>query len=329
MLSGGLHFLGDWKPTPDARDALLPIGAVVADVRRTYPDVTHSSLRFLEREGLITATRTPGGHRLYTPADIERILQIKAWQEQRLTLVEIRQRLTHLDGLPEPAALAATFLQQAREGDLAAAYQTIVAADTVGMPMTRLFGEVLQPALTEVGRRWEHGDLLVAQEKEISELTRDLITELSRRHMRTMPQAATLVAACVEGEYHELGLRMICGLLQASGHVVHFLGSDVAARFLLEAARLHQPVVVLLSAKLDRNLPSIKDAIDVLTEGLPPGRLPHLAVGGEVAIGHSATLCTWGAAPIARERLDANVEAISALLSPPAGGSTVLPRERG
>lgn len=321
--------MSDTKPAQDARGALLPIGAVVADVRRTYPDVTHSSLRFLEREGLITATRTPGGHRLYTPADIERILQIKAWQGQRLSLLEIRRRLAHLDGLPVPAALAATFLQHALAGDLAAAYQTIVAADTVGMPLTRLFGEVLQPALTEVGKRWEHGDLLVAQEKEISELARDLIAELSRRHVHTTPQGPTLVAACAEGEYHELGLRMICGLLRVSGCAVHYLGGDVAPRFLLEAARLHRPAVVLVSAKLDRNLPAVKAAIDVLTAGLPPGGLPHVVVGGDVAMRHAATLRSWGAVPIASDRLDANVDAISAILSTPAGEPAARPGERG
>jgi DNA-binding transcriptional MerR regulator len=62
---------------------LIPIGRVVADLQGSYPDVTHSSLRFLEREGLVIPTRTPGGHRLYRPQDIERIRQIKAWQNGR------------------------------------------------------------------------------------------------------------------------------------------------------------------------------------------------------------------------------------------------------
>jgi len=65
-------------------EPLLSIGAMVAELHRAFPDVTHSSLRFLEREGLITATRTPGGHRLYTHADVERVRQIKTWQAQRL-----------------------------------------------------------------------------------------------------------------------------------------------------------------------------------------------------------------------------------------------------
>src|SRR5918995_1563780 len=106
---------------------LLPIGEVVAELQSSYPDVTHSSLRFLEREGLITPTRTAGGHRLFARHDVERIRQIKTWQAQRLSLDQIRQRLLDLDPLPAPAVLAESFLRHALNGNQAAAYQTIIA----------------------------------------------------------------------------------------------------------------------------------------------------------------------------------------------------------
>ena len=301
----------------DEPGGLIPIGAVVAALHDAYPDVTHSSLRFLEREGLITAIRTPGGHRLFSPADVERIRQIKAWQAQRLSLDEIRQRLVDLDRLPAPAALAESFLRQAIEGDLAAAYQTIIAADDVGLPLARLFGEILQPALTELGRRWEHGELLVAQEKEVSELARDLIADLSLRHARTSPDGPALVAACVEGERHELGLRMVCGLFRAEGWAAHYLGADVAPRFVLEAVKLHQPAVVLLSAKLAPNLPSVKEAIDILTAELSPEHLPPIVVGGQTAIEQPETLRTWGAIPVTSTHPIAAVTAVTALFQPP------------
>src|SRR5918998_164213 len=92
------------------KSLLLPIGAVVAELRRRYPDVTHSSLRFLEREGFIDPIRTPGGHRLYTSADIDRIMQIKAWQAERLSLAEVRRRLAVEAALGAPATLAQRFL---------------------------------------------------------------------------------------------------------------------------------------------------------------------------------------------------------------------------
>lgn len=302
----------------DEPGGLIPIGAVVAAMHDAYPDVTHSSLRFLEREGLITAIRTPGGHRLFSPADVERIRQIKAWQAQRLSLDEIRQRLVDLDRLPAPSALAESFLRQAIEGDLAAAYQTIIAADDVGLPLARLFGEVLQPALTELGRRWEHGELLVAQEKEVSELARDLIADLSLRHARASPDGQALVAACVEGERHELGLRMVCGLFRAEGWAAHYLGADVAPRFVLEAVKLHQPAVVLLSAKLAPNLPSVKEAIDILTAGLSPERLPPIVVGGQTAIEQPETLRAWGAIPVTKAHPAAAVTVVTLILQPSA-----------
>jgi methanogenic corrinoid protein MtbC1 len=300
----------------DRTEELVSIGSVVSELQRSYPDVSHSSLRFLEREGLIASIRTPGGHRLYSRADVERIRQIKMWQAQRLSLDQIRQRLTELDRLPTLSALTESFLSQAIDGNLAAAYQTIIRADDLGLPLTRLFGEVLQPALTELGQRWEHGQLLVAQEKEVSELARDLIADLSLRHARTPTDGPVLVAACVEGERHELGLRMVSGLFRAEGWAVHYLGADVAPRFLLEAVRLHRPAVILLSAKLALNLPAVKDAVDVLTMGLAPESLPPIVVGGRVAVEHSEAIRTLGAIPVIEEHPAAALTVVASLLQP-------------
>jgi methanogenic corrinoid protein MtbC1 len=300
----------------DQTEELISIGSVVAELQRSYPDVSHSSLRFLEREGLITSIRTRGGHRLYSRTDIDRIRQIKVWQAQRLSLDQIRQRLADLGRLPPPSALTEMFLSRALDGDLASAYQTIIAADDVGMPLTRLFGEVLQPALTELGQRWEHGELLVAQEKEVSELARDLIADLSLRHAHISSNARALVAACVEGERHELGLRIVCGLFRAEGWVVHYLGADVAPRFLLEAVQLHRPAVVLLSAKRALNLPAVKDAVDVLMVRLDPEHPPPVVVGGRVAVEHSEAIRTLGAIPVIEEHPAAALTVVAALLQP-------------
>jgi methanogenic corrinoid protein MtbC1 len=312
-------FLGAAGET-DESEALLSIGSVVSALQPSYPDVSHSSLRFLEREGLIASIRTPGGHRLYSPADVERIRQIKMWQSQRLSLDQIRQRLAELDRLPPPAVLSDAFLHQALDGNLAAAYQTIIRADDLGLPLTRLFGEVLQPALTELGRRWEHDGLLVAQEKEVSELARDLIADLSLRHARTPADGPALVAACVEGERHELGLRMVCGLFRAEGWAAHYLGADVAPRFVLEAVQLHRPGVILLSAKLTRNLPAVNDAVDVLTAGLAPEQPPPMVVGGRVAIEHAEAIRALGAIPVIEEHPAAALTVVAGLLQPSAAG---------
>ncbi len=296
---------------PDSAENLLSIGRAVEELRRTHPDVSHSSLRFLEREGLVSATRTPGGQRLYSMADIERIRQIKVWQSQRLSLEDIRERFTRLEQLPEPAAIAETFLEHALAGRRSAAVDVVLAADDAGLPLSRIFGEVLSPALAELGTRWEHGTVFVAQEKEASEISRDLVAQLTMRHGRPGSDNPVLVAACVEGERHELGLRMVTALLLQAGYRVHYLGADVAPRFLLESVRLHQPEIVLLSARLVLNLPAIKDAIDVLRHGLPETRAPVIIAGGQAAVEQPETLRAWGAIPVASTDFDTLFEVLA------------------
>ena len=304
---------------------LLPIGRVVAALRRTHPDVTHSSLRFLEREGLVEPTRTPGGHRLYAPRDVDRVRQIKAWQAQRLSLEEIRQRLAAHPALESPAVVAERFLRLALAGDPAAASEAVLRADEAGTPLARLFEDVLRPALYEVGERWADGSLPVGQEKEVSELARDLITELSLRHARPDPHGPTAVAACVAGERHDLGLRMVVGLLRARGWRVHFLGADVATPFLLEAVALRDPTVVLLSGALEHRLPAVAEAIDALRTADARRRAPRIIVGGQATTEHAAAVESWGAVLAADERLDAVVDGALAGLAANHQGRTAAP----
>lgn len=257
------------------------IGEAVAALREAFPDVSHSSLRFLEREGLITARRSPGGHRFFDQDDIDRIRQIKTWQQQRISLREIRERLDRKATLADPRYLEQAFLDHATGGRLVEAYRVVMEAAVAGVSPAVLFGGVLVPALTEVGDRWHRGELLVAQEKEISELARELVTEITLRYLPQQAKGAVIVAACVESERHELGLRMLCGLLRIEGYGIHFLGADVAPLFLQQAVRLHQPAAVLLSAHTVERLPDVQSAVIAVAEAIPARLPPQVFIGGQ------------------------------------------------
>jgi methanogenic corrinoid protein MtbC1 len=289
---------------------LVSIGQVVSELQQIYPDVTHSSLRFLERERLITPARTAGGHRLYSRGDVERIRQIKAWQTQRLSLEEIRGRLDAQHDLTVPSVLAERFLATTLSGDRAGAVRVVMDADELGMPLAQLFEDALRPALYEVGARWEAGTLPVGHEKEVSELARDLIAQLSSRHADPDPQGPVVVAACVAGERHELGLRMIVGLLRERGWRVHFLGADVDSRFLQERVQQWRPTCVLLSATRAERLPDLESAIQAVRAASAASSMPIVVGGGQLAPEHADTLRAWGAIPASGDGLDALLSAI-------------------
>ena len=54
----------------------MNIGEVVKSIKKEFPSISVSRVRFLEKEGLINPKRSSGGTRLFTHKDIDRILKI-------------------------------------------------------------------------------------------------------------------------------------------------------------------------------------------------------------------------------------------------------------
>lgn len=82
---------------PDA--GYLTIGKVVKKLQAQYPDLTVSKVRYLEDEGLINPSRTPGGYRLYSQRDIKRLETILYLQKNRfMPLSVIKEELDGDEG---------------------------------------------------------------------------------------------------------------------------------------------------------------------------------------------------------------------------------------
>ena len=61
----------------------MNIGEAVKKLQKDYPSVSISRLRFLEKEGLISPTRSKGGTRDFKDKDLKRILKILDLQENQ------------------------------------------------------------------------------------------------------------------------------------------------------------------------------------------------------------------------------------------------------
>ncbi|MFD2395890.1 MerR family transcriptional regulator [Prauserella oleivorans] len=81
----------------------MSIGAVLAQLRKDFPDVTISKIRFLESEGLVQPGRTPSGYRQFTAADVERLRFVLAAQRDHyLPLKVIKEQLDAADRGADP-----------------------------------------------------------------------------------------------------------------------------------------------------------------------------------------------------------------------------------
>ena len=69
----------DGDGAPSNRKALT-IGAVTKILSREFEDISISKIRYLEDQKLLSPRRTPGGYRLYSQADVERLRTILRMQ---------------------------------------------------------------------------------------------------------------------------------------------------------------------------------------------------------------------------------------------------------
>ncbi len=91
-----LRTAGDETPnrTDRGREKAMTIGAVTKALEPEFPDISISKIRYLEDQKLLSPRRTPGGYRLYTPSDVQRLRTILRLQrDEFLPLRVIRQEL--------------------------------------------------------------------------------------------------------------------------------------------------------------------------------------------------------------------------------------------
>jgi DNA-binding transcriptional MerR regulator len=102
------------------KEKALTIGAVCKQLEREFPDISISKIRYLEDQKLLAPRRTPGGYRLYAPADVTRLRTILRLQrDEFLPLRVIRQELA--------AGLAETEIAERQSPDPRALRRSTVA----------------------------------------------------------------------------------------------------------------------------------------------------------------------------------------------------------
>jgi methanogenic corrinoid protein MtbC1 len=175
------------------------------------------------------------------------------------------------------------FLGAIAEGDRRRALQAVEGARTGGLDLQAIYLAVLQPALREVGRRWECGDMTVAQEHLATAITQTVMSRLAGEHFRDNEGGPLVVAACVDAERHALGLRMVCDLLELEGWTSLYLGASVPTPDLVAMVQARRPRAVALSVSLPPHLLAARDAVAAIRAAGDPQ--PIILLGGRAVTG--------------------------------------------
>ena len=172
------------------------------------------------------------------------------------------------------------YLDAILAGSRREAFGVVELARESGLGIRALYLEVFQPAMRDIGRLWQENRITVADEHLATAITQASMGRLYEELFRAGPEPGPLlVAACADQERHELGLRMICDVLEMEGWDTVFLGASVPVEDLVRMVRARRPQVVALSASIAPHVARVREAIRAIREGEPRGA-PLIAVGG-------------------------------------------------
>ncbi len=168
------------------------------------------------------------------------------------------------------APVAALLEARLVEGDEAGAFALCEDALSGWATPADLHLDLLVPALRGIGRRWETGELTVADEHRASAVATRVMSRFGPRFVHPGRRRGSVVIGAPAGDRHALPVMMVGDLLRDVGFAVVDLGADTPSESFVEAAGVTDRLVaVAIGATLSGNEAAVTDAVGALHAAMP------------------------------------------------------------
>lgn len=141
-----------------------------------------------------------------------------------------------------------------------------------------LYENILKKALYDVGELWEYNKISVATEHLASAIVEAILNEFYSKIILNKKNNKTVIVACVEKEFHQIGIKMISDIFELNGWHAYFLGANTPTQELIAFAKTIKPDMLAISLSIYFHLPIIENMIQMIRKEFP--KLPIL-VGGQ------------------------------------------------
>ncbi|WP_165774752.1 cobalamin B12-binding domain-containing protein [Candidatus Viridilinea mediisalina] len=172
------------------------------------------------------------------------------------------------------------YLGALRSGDRRVALNTVRMALAEGADIRDLYMDVLQPAMYEVGRLWETNQFTVAQEHLATAITQSVMAQIYAAVICNPPIGRTMVATCIGGELHELGIRMVSDFFEIEGWDVFYLGANMPPDDVISMIDEHRAHLLAISVTLGGHVMQVRELINAVRAS-HVGRRVKIMVGGQ------------------------------------------------
>lgn len=169
-----------------------------------------------------------------------------------------------------------------------------------GLRAADIYLKIFQPAMYEVGRRWERNGISVAEEHIATAITQYVMAHCYP-HLFQADQSkkkGTLAMTGVAGELHEIGLRMVSDFLEAQNWDVVYFGTNMPPSTVVQKLVANPPMAVGVSVTMAFNVPAAEGFIQAIRL-TPALQVCKVIVGGaafrfDESLGQALQADGWG-----------------------------------
>lgn|GEM_PF-513736 len=174
----------------------------------------------------------------------------------------------------ESQRLREILTQRLLEHDKHGAVAVALTAITEGrISIEELYGDVLGPALIDIGNEWQRGSVAVWEEHLATAAARTIVEalypEVERLRAERPAAGYSALMACPPEESHDLGLRMLADRMSLAGWEVFYLGPDTPLAEVTAAVRELGVDAVVLSSSTHYHRLRVREFVERLAEVLP------------------------------------------------------------
>lgn len=141
-----------------------------------------------------------------------------------------------------------------------------------------LYEEVFKASLYEIGRLWETNQITVATEHLATAITEGILNELFEQIISGKKYNKKVVVACVEGEHHQVGIKMVADVFEMKGWESFFLGTGIPTNELVKFISETQPDLLAISMSVYFSFANLMKMLEIIRTKFPD---LQIIVGGQ------------------------------------------------
>lgn len=305
-----------------------------------------------KRYQTVRPARSEGRQRLYSAADIERLVLLRRATEAgfsigtiaSLSIDSLRSLVSGSErgfapsgrsddtgsdegGVPKSGGVAGAPAKEETLGFLEGAFQAVLRTDAAGlegllerasvaMGQMRLLGELIVPLVERIGEGWLRGEVKVSQEHVATSVLRTFLGNIARP-IALHPRAPVMVVTTPSGQVHELGAIIVAAAATGLGWRVIYGGACLPAEEIAGMATEQGAKAVGLSVVHPADDPSMALELKLLRRLLPAST--RILIGGRASLAYRSEIESIGAILVGG--LDDLRDQLNRLRGEPSAGS--------